>query len=71
LDDKPVVLNVYIDGLAYDTAAKIGTVFTTDPYTVPVVETFITAGKSPFWDPSGYEPMVICITASYHITCSD
>jgi hypothetical protein len=71
LDDKPVVLNVYIDGLAYDTAAKIGTVFTTDPYAMVAVKMFITTCKSPFWDPLGYEPVVICITTSYHITCSD
>jgi hypothetical protein len=53
------MLNVYTAGSAYNTSVQTGTVFIAGPHAGPAVKASITDSKSPFWDPSGYEPAVI------------
>ena len=54
------MLNVAVDS-AYNTAAKTGTIFTDGSFVKPVMNTLITAGKSPFCPSLAYELVAVSI----------
>ena len=54
------MLNVVADS-AHNTAAKTSTIFTDGSYVKPVMNTLITAGKSPFCATLAYELVAVSI----------